>query len=116
MSGSSGGAFYRGVTVMEFISAVRPVMAAVEPVANAQAGTSAGSAPASQSGSRASAAAASEIARPVAQASGTNSSRPPLTDQSLLSEAARDKVAAAQRAYMMTLRAVGVNPLANRVP
>ena len=101
---------------MGFISAVRPVIASVEPVATAQGGNTAGSAPASQSGSRASAAAASEIAQPVAQVSGSNTTRPPLTDQSMLSEAARDKVEAAQRAYMMTLRAVGVNPLANRVP
>ncbi len=33
-----------------------------------------------------------------------------------MSELARTKVEEAQRAYMMTLRAVGVNPLVNRVP
>ena len=52
----------------------------------------------------------------MAQMAGPGTARPPLTDQSNMSELARTKVEEAQRAYMMTLRAVGVNPLVNRVP
>ena len=101
---------------MGFISAVRPVLPTADLSSHSQAGTSAGSAPASQAGSRASSAGATEIAQPVAQMAGPGTARPPLTDQSNMSELARTKVEEAQRAYMMTLRAVGVNPLVNRVP
>ncbi|NPD15812.1 hypothetical protein HOY34_11425 [Xinfangfangia sp. D13-10-4-6] len=101
---------------MGFISAVRPVLPTADLPSHGQAGNSAGSVSASQSSGRASDAGSTEIANPVAQTVGTNASRPPLTDQSNLQELAKTKVEEAQRAYMMTLRAVGVNPLANRVP
>lgn len=100
---------------MGLVSAVRPVAPVTGHVAQGGAG-SAGTGTASQNGSRTAPAASAETAQPVAQISGAARAAQPLTADGHLRESARAKVAAAQRAYMMTLRAAGVNPLINPAP
>lgn len=101
---------------MGLVSAVRPVAPVTGHVAQGGTGASAGSGSAAQSGSRTAPAAPAETAQPVAQISGAARAAQPMTGDGHLRESARAKVAAAQRAYMMTLRAAGVNPLINPAP
>ena len=87
-------------------------------------GTSSGPAPASQSGSRVKPATAAETARPVTATGGAAAISPKSDGGAVRSaamrvefpgEAAEARIEAAQRAYMMTLRAAGVSAMSSRL-
>lgn len=97
-------------------TAMRPVAAVVDISSGQHTAQSSSTHANAPPASRASSAATLEISRPVAQAQEQSALREALAAPAQISETARQKVEAAQRAYTMTLLAVGVNPFMNRPP
>lgn len=101
---------------MGLFSAVRPMAAVMDSSTHPSVGSSAGNAPAAQSGGKTASLASPDSARPVTPTQASGFSNRIQSEDGLVAESARARVEAAQRAYMMTLRAAGLNPLANPVP
>ena len=109
---------------MAFDAAVRPGLPLTGASSQPGPGISSGPAPASQSGSRIRPATAPQTARPVTPAGGAVASaaggegaaaRAAALTVDFPGAAAEARIAAAQRVYMMTLRAAGVSPMTSRL-
>ncbi|MFE3837927.1 hypothetical protein [Pseudogemmobacter sonorensis] len=101
---------------MANVSAVRPVVQAVATSEQQTAGNSARNGSADHNGASHAPAASAVTPRPVAQASGAERLSAELAGQNTAPDRAQDRVDAAKRAYMMAVRAAGMNPLDNPVP